>query len=249
MINRRTLIAIAIGIALSAPVQAREPTIEQLAKQVTVRVLSESGSGSGVIVDRHNTTYVILTNQHVAPEAIAYTVLTSDGDRHPATLRKIALSNSLDLALIEFESQQDYQTVKVGRSETLKTGDLLYSAGFPNYHFPRDRSYLESTYNWDMKAFLLTSGTLQMQAPKPLLQGYSLGYTNTVRDGMSGGPILDRHGYLVGINGRLSYPVQGDRAFLFEDGTQPSKSLIQQMKPLSWGIPASQFQSLFANAH
>lgn len=230
------------------PSQARSIPIEQFAKQITVRVIGKGGSGSGVIIDRRQTTYTILTNRHVIAEEASHSILTSDGTLHPAVLQKTIRLNTLDLALLEFESKQTYSVVEIGKSETLRSGDPLYAAGFPNYYLASDRSYLESTHNWGTKAFLLTKGTLKMYAPKPLLQGYSLGYTNIVRDGMSGGPVLDRNGRLVGINGRLSYPMQGDRAFMFEDGTQPNPTLIKQMEPLSWAIPVSQFQSLFAHS-
>lgn len=249
MFKRRTLIALTVGIALSmlTPSQASSIPIEQLAKQVTVRVIGKLGSGSGVIIDRRQTTYTILTNQHVIAEEASCSILTSDGTLHPAVVQKTVRLNALDLAMLEFESKQTYLVVEIGKAETLHSGDPLYAAGFPNYYLPSDRSYLESTHKWGKEAFLITQGIMKMYSPKPMLQGYSLGYTNIVRDGMSGGPVLDRKGRLVGINGRLSYPLQGDRAFMFEDGTQPNQTLIKQMEPLSWAIPVSQFQSLLKN--
>ena len=251
MIKRRTFFAVAVGIALSslAPSYASEAKIEQLAKQVTVRILTTSNSGSGVIIDRRNTTYTVLTNEHVTSVEPSqhYTILTVDGKTHRGSLRSLGSFEALDLALVEFESQTAYQPVALGNSEAVQAGESVYAAGFPNYHTPADRRYLESTYNWGTKAFLLTRGIVSMHASKSLLRGYSLGYTNVVRDGMSGGPVLDRAGRLVGINGRLSYSMQGNRAFVFTDGTQPPQALIKQMQPLSWAIPTSQFRSLLVN--
>lgn len=85
---------------------------------------------------------------------------------------------------------------------------------------------------------------MKLLLPKPLEQGYQLGYTNEVAAGMSGGPILDRSGQLVGINGGLKYPPQGIAAFTFADGTSPSVSLFEQMESLSWAIPVSTIRRL-----
>lgn len=69
-----------------------------------------------------------------------------------------------------------------------------------------------------------------------------MGYTNDIEQGMSGGPVLDQYGRLIGINGRLKYPPQGIIAFMFADGTVPSKKLFQQMEALSWAVPSATFR-------
>ncbi len=76
-----------------------------------------------------------------------------------------------------------------------------------------------------------------MQLNRPLEEGYQIGYTNNIETGMSGGPILNQQGYLVGINGRLKYPSGGIDTFKFTDGKFPRWSEFQQMEMLSWGIP------------
>lgn len=46
-----------------------------------------------------------------------------------------------------------------------------------------------------------------MVLKKSLQEGYQLGYTNEIEQGMSGGPVLDQSGRLIAINGRLKYPL------------------------------------------
>ena len=75
-------------------------------------------------------------------------------------------------------------------------------------------------------------------------EGYGLGYTNEIEQGMSGGPVLNESGQVVGINGRLKYPLQGIDGFTFADGTKPSIKLFKQMEALSWAIPISTFRQL-----
>ncbi|MCP2727067.1 serine protease [Limnofasciculus baicalensis] len=57
--------------------------------------------------------------------------------------------------------------------------------------------------------------------PKSMALGYRLGYTNEIVEGMSGGPIFNSKGLLVGINGRMKYGEPAFGIYGFEDGTQP----------------------------
>lgn len=115
---------------------------------------------------------------------------------------------------------------------------MLYAAGFPNWQWHDEtQTRINNTRDWGLKAFRLTTGRLAMQLDRPLEEGYQIGYTNNIESGMSGGPILNQHGYLVGINGRLKYPLGGIDTFKFTDGRFPRWSEFKQMEMLSWGIP------------
>ena len=62
-------------------IKTNNATVEQIAKQVTVRVLTKSASGSGVIVAHQGQTYTVLTCQHVVAESKQgdYQILVVDG--------------------------------------------------------------------------------------------------------------------------------------------------------------------------
>lgn len=222
-------------------------SVEAVAQAIAVRILGKESSGSGVIVQRQGQTYTVLTNAHVvAAENNSYTILTSDGKTHAGRWRRSVSFGSEDLALVQFSSNRTYQVAVIGNSQTLNIGDRVYASGFPNWQLLNSTT-LEDTRNWGLKAFQITEGNVEMLLYKPLQQGYQLGYSNQVEQGMSGGPVLDCYGQLIGINGQLKHPLQGITAFIFADGTAPSEVMFQQMESLSWAIPSIAFEHLFTS--
>lgn len=223
-------------------------SVLQIARQVTVRILTNSGSGSGVIVERRGQTYTILTNYHVVADNPDrdYKVLTVDGQTHQAQWLQLARFGNLDVALVQFNSSNSYKVVKVKDSYSLSVGDFVYASGFPAWHFTKQGdtiTSLEDTRDWGLKAFHLTEGMVEMLSPKALSGGYQIGYSNDVVEGMSGGPVLNARGELIGISGMLKYPLQGIEAHVFADGTMPSEQLFGQMEALSWAIPFQNFKT------
>jgi serine protease Do len=208
-------------------------TVEKIADEVTVRILTDTAPGSGAIIDRTNNTYTILTCQHVldASKKGNYRVLSPDGKIYPAKMKSAPKLKGLDLALVEFDSQE------------LAVDSVVYAAGFPN-HQSINSDQIEDTTNWGRKAFRFTSGKVSWILQQSLPDGYSLGYTNDVASGMSGGPVFNDKGESIGINGRLKYPVQGIDAFILADGTKPSIENFEKMEALSWAIPIATYQNI-----
>lgn len=225
------------------PPQVEEARVSAIAKQVTVRILGNSSMGSGIIVRRQGGTYTVLTNAHVLDDTQGnrYTILTPDGRTQSGRRLPLVEFRDRDLALVQFRSDRVYQVVAIADSENLAIGDPVYAAGFPSWQRLEENAIAE-TRDWGTKAYRLTSGRVAMLPEKSLQEGYQLGYTNDIELGMSGGPVLDRNGHLIGINGKSKYPPQGIVAFIFADGSLPSPELFQQMETLSWAIPTVKFR-------
>jgi serine protease Do len=192
--------------------------------------MSTRAAGSGVIVGRSRSLYTVLTNWHVVALADAMPIaLTADGQRH--RLLNVRQMGRADLALAQFRSDLNYAVGEI--APAVEVGETVYAAGFPMY---RSQS-LEPTLDLGVSYFSLTQGQVTLRLPKPLDQGYGLGYSNEVVVGMSGGPIFNQRGQLVGLNGRVKDRDPGFGAYAFEDGTEPEAALLEALARSSLGIP------------
>ncbi len=217
--------------------QANLPNLEvqKVAQLTTVRILTQRASGSGVIVQRQEQIYTVLTSWHVVRFSDKQTIMTPDGQQY-SPLGKPRQVGDTDLAIIQFSSAELYEVTNISTEPDVK-GESVFAAGFPMYH----RGTLNTTFNLGIQTFRFTQGKVLLLLPKPLEQGYRLGYTNDIEAGMSGGPIFQAQGRLIGINGRLKERDPDFGVYAFEDGTQPPPEMIEQMVRSSWGIPISTY--------
>ncbi len=212
-----------------------------LAVAVTVRLLGESGAGSGILIRFDGTKYTVLTNNHVLElMGDRFEVMTADGKLHSGQIVKEERFQGLDLGLVNFTAPRKYTVAPIAQ-QRVRPQAKLYAAGFPNYRaMGPDR--LEDTRSWGVRAFQFTQGNFVMKLQDKALEGgYQLGYSNEVEQGMSGGPLLNAYGRVVGVNGRLKYPIQGIDAFSFTDGSKPTKEEYEVMETLSWAVPIPSF--------
>ncbi|MEB3279501.1 MAG: serine protease [Lyngbya sp.] len=204
--------------------------LERLARLTTVRILTPNASGSGVIIQRQEQTYTIITNWHVLAFSQQQTVIAPDGQKYGLFAAK-PLGNT-DLALAYFTSHTNYKIAAIS-PRAIAVGEPVFAAGFPMY---QEHSF-QTTFDQGLQVFRLTQGIISILPPKSLPQGYRLGYTNDIQVGMSGGPIFNRWGQLIGINGRLKNRDPDFGVYAFEDGTEPSHEMLELMVNSSWGIP------------
>lgn len=224
-------------LAQSVPVDSaiQSADIQRLAQQITVRIFTAGASGSGAIVQRQGQTYTVLTSWHVLAFSDEHTIVTPDGRRWTPLRQPRQLGNT-DLAITQFRSSAAYQVARIS-TEPVQVGEQVFAAGFPMY---QGRT-LETTFDLGIRAFRFTRGEVSLLPSKALAQGYRLGYTNDIAVGMSGGPIFNSQGLLIGINGRIKNRDPDFGVYGFEDGTEPSPALLEQMVSSSWGIPISTY--------
>ena len=202
----------------AAEVVLTEEQVDAVASQTTVVIgqglqkgdieaQREWNPGSGTIVARRGDRYYVLTALHVVrTRDTVYGVRTSDGEVHLVddvnTDRNIyplgreadefgETISGLDLAVVEFESNNNYPIAVMGDSGTMRPGEPIFVSGWP------------TPENFDVRRVRVTEeGELTAMFPPADDGGYSLLYSNETRRGMSGGPVFNASGELIGVHGR-----------------------------------------------
>ncbi len=188
-------------LAVVQPVSAKSPAeIEQIARSVSVEMISSVGSG--VLVHRQGDLYTVVTNRHVVckekklcdePEVRnSYQLKTTDGQKYQVgrsaiKLLKDAGGNKLDLAIVQFRSSRNYAIAQVAEPGSLKVEDAMYTAGFPQG-----------------QGWLIGQGKAIAVVNKRLVEdqgGYTIIYNAKTLPGMSGGGVFNSEGRLVAIHG------------------------------------------------
>ena len=167
--------------------------VYKTAKEITVIIDGCGEAGSGVVFKKDDKTYSVLTAYHVVKKAKGNClILTSDGSQH-----KVAASDAtvpvagVDLAVLTFVSDKTYKLAKMGDSDKAVEGTSVYVAGAPGV-----------SEAIKQRTMLIPDGRIIGLVPQPSeAEGYGLIYNNNTSRGMSGGPVLNQKGELIGIHG------------------------------------------------
>lgn len=163
--------------------------IDRISQKITVSINGIS-SGSGVIIAREQNLYYVLTANHVVRSPDEYIIVTHDGKKYPLDYDRVIRLPGIDLAVLAFSSDRTYPLAQIADYEYDANSRHIFISGWPESQ-PR----------------LFTAGLLISEAYKlafvkePFSRGYDLFYTNLTQVGMSGSPILDTQGQVIGIHG------------------------------------------------
>jgi 2-alkenal reductase len=175
------------------PTPAVEDIIAQVAPSVVTVINQQHNNffdqpeegrivGSGVIVDEHG---YIATNHHVIENAGILSVVLSDGREVPTEL--VASDPAEDLAILKV-NVPDLKAIHWGDSSTLRPGQIVYAIGSPLGDFPNSVSLgIVSGLNraLELESYVI-DGLIQTDA--------------AINRGSSGGPLINAHGEMIGIN-------------------------------------------------
>jgi tetratricopeptide (TPR) repeat protein len=161
------------------------------ASATTVRIEGQN-SGSGVIFSKQGNTYYVLTAKHVVATLDQYEIVTPSGKTYAVDYARVTKLANIDLAVIPFTSNEALSLVKFGNSQAVSQGNEINISGWP---IP-DAAITQPSH-------LVIPGVV-VGIQNNNKDGYALLYNNSTSPGMSGGPIFNREGQMIGIHGRAS---------------------------------------------
>ena len=229
------------NLFVSDPFSSSLKEIDRVAASVSVKILDKEFLGSGFIVQQNNGQYVVVTNQHVLRAGEApYRIQTPDGKIHLAKVVNDSIESDYeyDLALLKFNAQADYPIAKIGSSLYLEVGEPIFAAGFPYTEVDSKTSSesVSNSYTDEKTGLTIKTGRIAIILNQALIEGYQIGYTNDVKKGMSGGPLFNSLGEVVGVNGKHAYPLW-ESPELYQDGSQLCPALEKLITRSSLAIP------------
>ncbi len=171
------------------------------------------GTGSGIIWDADGH---IVTNFHVIQEGNAFTVTLANHQTYDAEVTGYA--EDKDLAVLRIKaSRAELRPIEIGRSRDLVVGQTVLAVGNP---FGLDHS--------------LTIGVVsalgrELQSPSGRTIHDVIQTDAAVNPGNSGGPLLDSHGRVVGINSAIYSPSGTSAGIGFAVPADTVRRLVPQL--------------------
>src|SRR5215831_10349943 len=171
------------------------------------------GAGSGFIIDPRG---YILTNYHVVEGSQSIEVVLGDQSRHPA--KYIGADQRNDVALIKIDPKgKQLTTLKLGDSSAIQVGQKVLAIGNP-FGF-------QST---------LTTGVVSavgrtVQTSQTTFIEEAIQTDAAINRGNSGGPLIDSHGNVIGINSAIYTPTGTTAGIGFAIPINTAKSIANDL--------------------
>lgn len=173
-----------------------------------------TSGGSGIIIDREG---YVLTNNHVVENATDIDVKDSNGHEYRAKV--VGTDPESDVALIRVEDTKFSveQVAELGNSDAIKVGDWAIAIGNP---FGLEQTVTVGVISAKGRSNLSIAGG------GPLYQNF-IQTDASINFGNSGGPLINIHGQVVGVNTAINTQGQG---IGFAIPVNLAKSISEQLR-------------------
>ncbi len=166
--------------------------------------------GSGFIIDKKG---IVITNNHVIQGAEDIIVSVNDSTEYKAKL--LGADPYMDLAVLQIESEKDFQPVSFGNSDEARVGDWVIAIGNPFGFGGSVTAGIISSRNRDI-GLTRYDDFIQTDA--------------SINQGNSGGPLFDLEGNVIGINTAIIAPgASGSIGIGFAIPANPASKVIEQL--------------------
>jgi len=166
--------------------------------------------GSGFIIDQKG---IVVTNNHVIQGAEDIVVSVNGSTEYKATV--IGTDPYMDLAVLQIESDEKFQTVSFGNSDKARIGDWVIAIGNPYGFGGSVTSGIISSRNRDI-GLTRYDDFIQTDA--------------SINRGNSGGPLFNLDGEVIGINTAIIAPGQsGSIGIGFAIPSNSASKVIDQL--------------------
>jgi putative serine protease PepD len=173
----------------------------------------QQAQGSGFVVDGNGD---VVTNQHVVEGASSMSVRFSNGARYSARL--VTADASLDLAVIRVDAPSSVlHPLSLGDSNTVQVGDAVVAIGSPFGLQETVTSGIVSALHREITAtnHATIENAIQTDA--------------AINHGNSGGPLLDAHGRVIGVNAQIESESGGSDGVGFAVAASSVRQLLSQV--------------------
>jgi S1-C subfamily serine protease len=169
--------------------------VARLARDITVRIDGPGPSGSGTIIGKTAAAYQIATAWHVLSDVAkgeTIRIIFANGEVAIVPISRFTRIRDTDLAVIRVDFTSPSPSVTSVPTSAINPADRITVSGWSLA--TRDNPVL----------YRHLPGTIVSINTAPSSDGYSILYTTSspTLEGMSGGPVINDRGFLVGIHGR-----------------------------------------------
>ena len=167
------------------------------------------GAGSGFLITPDG---YLLTNSHVVEAGDAITVTLDDGSEHAA--QRVGSDVDTDLALLRIGGATPLQHLELGESKQLRVGQVVIAIGNPQGLSHTVTTGVVSALGRSLRARSgrLIEGVIQTDA--------------SLNPGNSGGPLLDTHAQVVGVNTAI---IAGAQSLCFSVPSDTARWVVSEL--------------------